>query len=307
MSSSLLQGRLFSAQLFPSPTEQEPCFSCKSRCLIDLNNVFIVAPEPEGDDVQPFQRALFRLEKPRQEVTFADSTCLSKDACKTLLEDRLSALTSCDIVGVDFPFFAQGEVASGHFKYRPCVALYGESGAPALYLAVYVGAFRAGSSSLRDFELYLKAPGDLHPPSAPDHLVDCSKICGFPNTYGSSESILYGEPTWKSFRVDPKGSKHGLSNRLSATNSAALRDAVVSKLIQLLVDNPMMIDYVDTTIEYDIGTWVEYRVKDDDGGWRRARVRYQGPPGYTHPLVEDSSTTATTPKSKPPPSPKISS
>jgi len=246
-----------------------------------LNNAFIVAPEPEGDNVQPFQCTLFRLEKPRDEVTFADSTCLSKDDCKNILEDRLIALTSCDIVGVEFPFFDQSEIKQGTFKYRPFVALFGESGVSALYLAVYMGAFRDNSNSLHDVELYLlKAPGDLQPPSAPDSLVDCSKICGFPNSYNRLDSRLHGEATWQRFRVDLNGSKHALSNRLSASNSVALREAVVAELVQLLVDDPI-IDYVDTTLEYDIGTMIEYREKDDNGEWCQFRVRYEGPVQYS--------------------------
>ena len=273
-SSASFQGRLFAERLFPCPTEESRNFSCKSRCLIDMNNNFIVIPQ--GDNLQPFQRVPFRLEGLRSEMEFADNgeSALSKEECKNILEAHLASLPYCEIVKVRFPYFAQGEIQQTKVKFRPCLALYREGDVPPLYIGVYMGAPRDGPTG--KFELLLQPTIDLQPAHSSSTIVDCSKLCGFPDAYNRPDTFFDGMPTWKPFLLDPNGSKTALSNRLRGSPEA-LRNNVVSKLIDLLVHNPHM-DYVDTTIKYDIGTIAEYEMQDDDGEWCEYEEVYKGPP-----------------------------
>ena len=48
------------------------------------------------------------------------------------------------------------------------------------------------------------------------------------------------------------------------------------------------LDYVDTTIQYDIGTEVRGRKLDSVGEWCNYRKIYKGPPGYI-PLTSEQS------------------
>ena len=228
-----------------------------------MNNVFIVAPE--GNDARkPYQCTLYRLEVRRQDVIFADDSKLSKDACLVVLQEKLDVLTCCEVVGVEFPFFAKEEIEQGERNYRPCIALYGGPVCvPALYLAMFMGTPRFQTG---DFEIHLTAPDALQPMSTRNAIVDCSKLCSFPETYTRPDTRLYGQPTWDYFYADPIGTRSSLSNRLRATNAQHLREKNVSKLVELLLGDPHF-DYVDTTLQYDIGSMVQCAKQREDGNW----------------------------------------
>lgn len=269
------QGRLFKARMFPAPTEECIQFSSQSRCLIDMgSSVFIVVLVGEG----LLQRGLFRLEVERGDVEFADDSRMSKEECLECLEEKLASLPNCDIVGVNFPFFHPAEVQKGLSKDRPCVALYGGNNTPPIYIAVFMGAPRSHPT---EFELALSAPDTLLPASASNAIVDCSKICTLPEAYNRPQKrLLHGKPTWEAWLNDPRASYHP-SNFLRPTDPAALRNQVVQKLITMARDSPHS-DYVDLTLQYDIGTVVEGRTLHK-GEWCECREHYTGPPGYSTP------------------------
>merc|ERR1712157_609542 len=106
----------------------------------------------------------------------------------------MSNLTECQIVGVDFPFFDN----LTKVKYRPCVALYGE-GAPPLFLSAFVGTPR--HAYVRLWEIILGAPQDLCPKTAPDQLVDVSKLCTMPSHYNIPGARDNGKETWDYFKL----------------------------------------------------------------------------------------------------------
>ena len=183
------QGRRFASREFPAPADCLPRFFC----LIDLGTTFVVLTEGSGPDGPPHHHMSFRLETmDRSSIEFEDETQLSKNECASLLEEQLEALTECDIVKVRFPFFdlenqdnseaKRGETVT--YKFRPCVALYGNSG-PSVYLAICNG--KPEQKSLCDWELALSAPEDVSPDSAPVSVVDVSKMYGLPETYDDPE------------------------------------------------------------------------------------------------------------------------
>lgn len=284
------QGRRFAAQEFPSPADRLPRFSSCSRCLIDLGKTFTVLTEGSGPDGPPHHRMLFRLETVnRNKIKFEDDTQLSKDECAALLEGQLEALTECDIVKVRFPFYNQSQLHM--YKFRPCIALYGTSGPP-IYLAIYNG--KPEQKDLRKWELALCAPEDISPDSAPMSVVDVTKMCGLPEKYDDPEQEHHEMSTYGPWYLQ-SGKKH---HPVAASEPNALRGKVVAQLMQLLQDNPVL-DYVDTTIEQDIGTLVNCKVLVD-GEWCYSREVYNGPPGMS---TEHRDLTVQTTQSLPPKSP----
>lgn len=274
----MLQGRLFDEQLFPSPTdEKSPFFKAKSRCLIQMNDgCFLVFTE--GENLKPHQRSLHRLEVPESQIAFADNSHLSTDECKKQLEQFFGTLPHCSVVGVEFPFFAREEVLEGFRKTRPCVALYGQPGTPPLYLGAFMGAPRNNHKPSK-FEILLRPREDLLPPTAPETVVDCTKLCSFPEFYDCpGDPFFNGNPTYTDWYVVPneRAKKNVLAasnvvpkvcttnNTLKPSNPQKLRKAIVDKLLNLLVHSPHM-DYVDTTLKYDIGEMVTFtKVKDGE-------------------------------------------
>jgi len=163
--------------MFPAQAEARAFFNSESRCLIDMGNVFIVMP-PQGDNLQPYQRFVFRLEVQRQNVEFPNDSRLSKDACLALLKAKFNQLPYCDIVGVNFPFFGQGEVGEGQNKYRPCVALYGDDDEVPMYIGVHMGAPTDAMAAAKDnqFCLLLKPSTDVLPPTASIQMVQLTAL-----------------------------------------------------------------------------------------------------------------------------------
>ncbi|CAB9528299.1 expressed unknown protein [Seminavis robusta] len=263
--------------MFPARADASVCFNAEARCLIDMGNVFIVMPQ--GDNLQPYQRSIFRLEVQRQNVELADDSRLSKDACLALLKAKFDQLPYCDIFGVNFPFFAQGEVGEGQNKHRPCVALYGDDDQVPMYIGVYTGAPTDVMAAAKDnqFCLLLKPSTDVLPPTASNQMVvDCAKVCSFPNLYNLPDDYLNGMPTWKKYLSDPSKHESVLSNHLRPANPQSLRNEIIKKMIAILIANPIF-DYRDRTLELDIGTMVKGR-KLREGEWRNFKKVYEGPP-----------------------------
>jgi len=244
---------------------------------------------------------LFRLETMnRNSIEFEDETQLSKDECASLLEEQLEALTECDIAKVRFPFFdlenqdnsaeKPGETVT--YKFRPCVVLYGNS-RPSVYLAIYNG--KPEQTSLYDWELALSAPEDLSPDSAPVSVVDVSKMCGLPETYDDPEQEFHGMNTYAPWFMDPVKKRHPIA----PVQPGALRGKIVALLMKLLVNNPYLDSYFDSTIEHDIGTMVDCKVLIN-GEWCYRRQVYAGPEGMSSERHDLAVQTMLSPSSKSP-------
>lgn len=204
---------------------------------------------------------LYRLEiglAVRGNVAFADESQMTKAECEEILTKELNALTNCQIVGLRFPFFDEGN--KHKTKYRPCVVLYGDQEGPALYLSVYMGAPRSSESVSPPWEIYLKGPGDLAPASAPDSVVDVSKLCGMPEEFHRPGDQVHGKQTWDLFFLNNKDQR----SVLSAAQPESLREKIVQTLVEMLRQNPQ--SYIDSTRELDIGCWVE-SLELLDGEW----------------------------------------
>ena len=247
-----LQGRRFSEQTFPSPAHTPGHFKSRSRCLIDLGNSFVVLTEGGtngngGDECPPFQRMLFRLEVKREEIVFEDESCITQGERGELLQSLLANLVNCQIVGVDFPFFDDGNLTA--YKTRPCVALYSGE-APPLFLAVYSEAPRIDSE---DWVFNLSAPTDIGPSYAPDAMVDISKLCGFPRhvNYPSKRRLHHNKSSFD-WLADPENDQ----SRLFAAKPHNLRERIVEGLLNLCNNNPDISNYFDSTIELDGGTQI---------------------------------------------------
>jgi hypothetical protein len=159
--------------------------------------------------------------------------------------------------------------------------------------------------------LLLKSPETILPAGAPDSIIDCSKLCRFPDKFDCPDlPWMDGECTWRRFAIDSKKSGKSLSNQLRPAHSEILRKQVVDELIKLLVENPYM-SYVDNTLQHDIGTLVQGHKLRDDGEWCNFTVVYEGPPGYDQDrqllsALQTSLPVGTTPGKKAPlPSPQI--
>ena len=195
------------------------------------------------------QRSLYRLEPGGDRpITFADTTKKSKAECETILKKELEAFPYCQIVGVEFPFFDEGNKDST--KYRPCVALYGEEEGPALFLSIYMGAPRSTEGSAHPWELFLEGgdDGDLYPATAPTSIVDVSKMCAFPTIYDREGTKEHGKPTWNDFYI--KSEK--IQSLLASTQPKVLRETIIETLIDMMRKNRL--SYVDTTRKFDEGS-----------------------------------------------------
>lgn len=287
--SNSVQGRLLSEHVFPAQADECNYFLAKSRCIIDMGSSFLVVPE--GSELEPYQRRVFRLEVvgKRETLQFADDSCLSEEDCCGILQSILDELPHCDIVGTNFPYFARQELLAGQYKNRPCVAFYGDDGAPPLFVGVFLGTPKDKYQDSK-FVIVLKSPGEILPEGTGDAVVDCSKIASFPEVYNlPDDEYKHEQLTWKPYRIN-KEKPLTFSNQLRPTNPGALRQVIVDKLLDLLRTNPHL-DYVDLTIQCDIGTFVEGRKLDDDGEWCNFRKIYEGPPGYS-PLPSQQSLVA---------------
>ena len=268
-SPSSVQGRLISGQLFPAQCEEGNYFLAKSRCLIDLGNSFLVIPE--GDNLSPYQRRIFRLQFKREDLRLTGESNLSKAECADLLRSMLDDLPRCDIVRVDFPFWDRQEILDGLYKDRPCIALFGDDGVPPLFFAAYLETFKEKFENEK-FVVCLKGSEHFLPEGAGDSYLDYSKIASFPEIYDlPNNRFKHGLATYAPW---PVGEDH-----LRPVNPTALRQFVVDKLFEMLQSNPHL-DYVDTTIQYDIGSEVEGRKLDKFGEWCGYRKMYKGPAEY---------------------------
>ena len=274
-----LQGRRLETQTFPSPGHVPSTFLSRSRCLIDMGSVLIVLTEGANDAVgQPdlaYQRMLYRLEinpDVRGNVAFVDESQMTKADCEEILTNELKALTNCQIVGLRFPFFDEGN--KHKTKYRPCVALYGDPAGPALYLPIYMGVSWCPESASRPWEICLKGPGDLAPASAPDSIVDVSKLCGMPEEFHRTGDQVHGKQTWNLFFLNNDDQR----SILSAARPESLREKVVQALIEMIRQKRS--SYIDATRELDVGSWVE-SLELLDGEWCVGLEQYGIPSSST--------------------------
>jgi hypothetical protein len=268
------QGSMFMDQKFPSPTQRQSYFSAKCICLIDMGHAFIVVPQ--GDDLKPFQRSLFRLERVRSEIMLVkDVPPLTKAECKVFLESILDALKCCNVVSTQTPFFHPKEVQKGLGKFRPCIELYGENAnTPPLYIPMYLGDPKLQILE-GDSTVFLQTLSDLMPCHAPDALIDCSKVFSFPEEFDKPGTWFHRMPTWKHWLADAEG-EDTPSNHVRLANPLALRQQIVDKLVSLLVGNPHM-GYVDRTIQLDLNTYVDGWI-EKNGEFCNFSVVYGGPP-----------------------------
>ena len=213
-----VQGRLFSEQLFPAQMDECNFFMAKSRCLIDMGNSFLVVPE--GDNLSPYQKRMFRLECKREDLQLKGDSSLSKEDCVDLLRSMLDELPRCDIVRTDFPYFDRQETLIGQYKDRPCFALFGDDGMPPLFVGAFLGALKEKDQN-SEFVVVLKAPGHLLPEGVEDSWLDCSKIASFPDFYNlPGDRWRDKKATYEPWPVDQ-------DSQLRTTNPDALRQVVV--------------------------------------------------------------------------------
>ena len=288
------QGRLFSDHLFPAQAEQGQYFLARSRCLIDMGNSFLALPE--GDNLSPYQKRMFRLECKREDVQLKDGSHLSKDDCRILLQGMFDELPSCEIVRTDFPYFDRHEIMASVRKDRPCLAFFADDGSPPLFISAFLGTYKEKYETNK-FVICLKAPGDILPANAGDSWLDCSRIASFPLFYDlPNVRFKHGQCVWEDWKIGDKTLPKTPANHLRPTDSDALRQVVIDKLIDMLMTDPHL-DYVDTAIQYDFGTMVEGRQRNSDGEWCDYSKLYEGPPGYI-PLTGEQSVAEKTPGRK---------